>query len=98
MKHRKSQNLIKSDEKLFNVETAFSHQNERVQSISLQDIAPGLDNVKITQKPASVMVHFTRKMPLIFVPTSVKINKEININIIIEGSLLVWVGEMYIQE
>ena len=50
-------------------------------SKSLWDISPGLNKIKRTQKPASVMVltavYSEAKSPLIFIPEGVKINKEI---------------------
>ena len=39
-------NLIFSDEKLFTVEAAFNHRNDRVLLKSLQDIPPGLKKGK----------------------------------------------------
>ena len=75
-------NLIFSNEKLFTVEAALSHRNNRVLSKSLQDIPPGLKKVRITQTPASVMVW------LVFVAKGVKINKEVYINKILKDSLM----------
>ena len=49
-------NLIFSNEKLFTVEAAFNHKNDRVLSKSLQDIPSGLKKARRTQKPAPVMV------------------------------------------
>ena len=72
-------NLIFSDDKLFTVEAAFNHGNDRVLSKSLQDIFPGLKMVRRTQKQASVMVWAAvsaeGEPPLIFVIEGIKINK-----------------------
>ena len=72
--------LIFSDEKLFTVEAAFNHRNDRVLSKSLQDIPPGLKKVRRTQKPASVMVWEAAssegKSSLIFVPKKVKMKNK----------------------
>ena len=91
-------NLIFSDEKLFTVEAAFNHRNDRVLSKSLQDIPPGLEKVRI-QKPPSVIVWAAvsseGKFPLIFVSEGVKINKELYIDKILKDGLMPWTSEMY---
>ena len=93
------QNVIFSDEKLFTVEAAFSHQNDSVLSKSLQDNPPGLGKVERTQWPASVMVWSAVSsegyFPLIFVLKGVKINKEVYIVKILEGGFMPWANEMY---
>ena len=72
--------LIFSDEKLFTVEAAFNHRNDRVLSKSLQDIPPGLKKVRRTQKQASVMVWAAAssegKSSLIFVHKKVKMKNK----------------------
>lgn len=92
-------NIIFSDEKLFTVEAAFNHQNDRVLSKGVQEIPKGVRKIKKTQKPASLMVWAAvsskGRSPLIFVPNGVKINKEVYINQILEGGLIPWTDELY---
>ena len=49
-------NLVFSDEKIFTVEAAFNHQNDRVLSNSLLVIPEGMKTVCRSQKPTSLMV------------------------------------------
>ena len=87
-------NLIFSNEKLFTVEAAFNHRNDRVLSKSLQDIPSGLKKVRRTQNPALVMVWAAAssdgKSPLIFIPKGIKINKKVYIDKILKDGLMPW--------
>lgn len=92
-------NIIFSDEKLFTVEAAFNHQNDRILSQSIEAIPIGAKKVRRTQKPASVMVWAAvsseGKSPLIFVPSGVKINKNLYIRDILEAGLVPWTKKQY---
>ena len=92
-------NLIFSNEKLFTVEAAFNHKNDRVLSKSLQDIPSGLKKVRKTQKSTPVMVWAAAssegKSPLIFVPKGVKINKKVYIDKILKNGLMPWTSGMF---
>ena len=50
------ENVPSSDEKLFTIEQAYNHQNNRILSTSSSTTPEELKYVKRTQKPASVMV------------------------------------------
>ena len=66
-----------------------NHQNDQVLAKTLDLIPANTRKVFTTQKPASVMVLtaiFEKgKSPLVFVPSGVKINKELYIKNILEG-------------
>ena len=83
LKNGTLQNLIFTDEKLFTVQQAHNHQNERVLAKALDSIPANTRKVFRTQKPDSVMVWTAisekGKSPLVFVPSGVKINKKLYI-------------------
>ena len=56
LKNGMLQNLIFTDEKLFTVQQAHSHQNDQVWAKTLDSISANTRKVFRTQKPASVMV------------------------------------------
>ena len=49
-------NLVFSNKKIFTVEAAFNHQNDRVQSKSLLAKPEGMKKIHRSQKPASLIV------------------------------------------
>lgn len=83
--------IVFTDEKLFTVEQAHNHQNDRRWSAT----SPGTSAiVERRQNPASVMVWAgicaSGKTPLIFIDQGVKINKESYQRDILEAELLPW--------
>ena len=76
-------NLVFSDEKIFAVETALNHQNDRVMSKNLLAIPEGMKKVCRSQKSFSLMVWAVvsseGRSPLIFIDSDVKINEEVYI-------------------
>ena len=92
-------NIIFSNEKLFTVEAAFNHQNDRILAQSAEAIPTNARKIRRTQKPASLMVWAAvsslGKSPLIFVPSGVKINKDHYISHILESGLLPWTEKQY---
>ena len=92
-------NLVFSDEKIFTVEAAFNHQNDRVLSKSLLAISEGMKKVCRSQKSASLMVWAAisseGRSPLIFIDGDVKINKELYIREILAGALIPWTNSLY---
>ena len=94
LKNGTLQNLSFTDEKLFTVQQAHNHQNDRVLAKTLNSIPANTKKVFRTQKPASVMVWTAisekGKSSLVFVNSGVKINKELYIKDILEGALIPW--------
>ena len=92
-------NIVFSDEKLFTVQASFNHQNDRVLSRDRQSILEHYRQVYRTQKPASVMVWAavseSGKSPLVFIPQGVKINRDVYIRDILEGSLKPWAMKQF---
>ena len=88
-----------ANEKLFTAEAILNCQNNIVLSKCIQTIPEGLKNITITQKPASLMiwtaVSSKKKSPLNFVPTKVKINSNIYINVIFENGLIPLTKKFY---
>uniref|UniRef100_A0A1I7RU52 DDE_3 domain-containing protein n=1 Tax=Bursaphelenchus xylophilus TaxID=6326 RepID=A0A1I7RU52_BURXY len=83
--------ILFSDEKLFSLEQAQNHQNDRFWSTE----HPGPSAiVERRQKPLSVMVWggicASGKTPLIFVEERVKVNKEVYCRDILESVVLPW--------
>lgn len=83
--------ILFSDEKLFSIEQAHNHQNDRMYYPS----RPGaIAVIPHRQKPESVMVWggicSTGKTPLIFIEKGVKINQEIYKRDILEAVVLPW--------
>ena len=97
--HGTLQNLIFTDEKLFTVQQAHNHQNDRVLAKTLDSIPANTGKVFRIQKPTSVMVWAAiserGESPLVFVPQGVKINKELYIKDILEGALMPWCKSLY---
>ena len=95
-------NIVFSDEKLFTVQQAHNRQNDRVLSKTINSIPVNTGKVLRSQKPASVMVWAAvskrGKSPLVFIPQGVKINKELYVNKILEGSLLPWSKSVFGDE
>jgi len=88
--------IVFTDEKLFTVEQAHNHQNDRIWSAE----APGpLAVVEHRQNPESVMVWggicASGKTPLIFVDQGVKINQEVYRRDILEAVLLPWAQQHF---
>lgn len=92
-------NLVFSDEKLFTVEAAFNHQNDRILAKSMNAIPESMKKVRRSQKPASVMVWAAvsseGRSPLVFIDKGVKINKEVYVKEILEGALVPWTNSLY---
>lgn len=91
--------IVFSDEKLFTVEQAHNHQNDR----SWCREAPGTSAiVERRQNPKSVMVWAgicaSGKTPLIFVDEGVKINQEVYRRDILEARLLPWANAHFGQQ
>lgn len=85
------EHFLFSDEKLFTIEQAHNHQNDRIWSTD----SPGTSAiVERRQNPKSIMVWggicSTGKTPLVFVDAGVKINQEIYRRDILEAVLLPW--------
>lgn len=83
--------ILFTDEKLFTVEQAHNHQNDRIWSAE----APGTSTiVEHRQNPTSVMVWggicASGKTPLVFVDQGVKINQEVYRRDILEAVVLPW--------
>lgn len=74
------ENLVFSDEKLFNVEESLNSQNDRIYAATFEDIPEEMRNVQRFQHPSSVMVWAAvskkGKFRLAFVEPGVKVNKE----------------------
>lgn len=91
--------FIFSDEKLFVLEQSLNSQNDRIYSISFQDLPDDRKYVKRFQKPSSVMVWgaISKRglLPLKFVDPGVKINAEYYKTEILEEILLPALDEMY---
>lgn len=74
------ENLVFSDEKLFNVEETLNNQNNRIYAASFEDIPEEMRSVERFHHPNSVMVWAAiskkGKFQLTFVEPGVKVNKE----------------------
>lgn len=72
--------ILFSDEKIFNVESKWNSQNNRVIGTSVQDLPPGANRMQRTLHPPSVMVwagvSSMGKTGLVFVDQGVKVRKE----------------------
>ena len=92
-------NIVFSDEKVFTVHVSFNHPNNRVLSRGRQSIPEDHRRVYRTQKPASVMVWAavseSGRPPLVFIPQGVKINRDVYIRDILEGSLKPWAQKQF---
>ena len=79
LKNGTLQNLIFTDEKLFTVQQAHNHQNDRVLVKTLNSISANTRKVFRTQKPASVMVWTAisekGKSPLVLYRWGLKLTK-----------------------
>jgi len=88
--------ILFTDEKLFTVEQAHNHQNDRSWSAE----APGTSAiVEQRQNPAAVMVWggicASGKTPLVFVEEGVKINQEVYRRDILEAAVLPWAQQHF---
>lgn len=88
--------ILFTDEKLFTVEQAHNHQNDRIWSAE----APGTSAIiEHRQNPASVMVWggicASGKTPLVFVEQGVKINQEVYRRDILESVVLPWAQQHF---
>ena len=83
-------NLVFSDEKKFDVEQCFSHQNR----VWGRNASVEGRRVSRRQNPTSVMaweaVTATGRSPLVFVPSGVNLNRQRYISDILKGELLPW--------
>lgn len=91
LRRHATQETLFTDEKLFTVEQAHNHQNDRIWSRK----APGTSAiVEHRQNPASVMVWggicASGKTPLVFVDQGVKINKDVYCKEILQDCVLPW--------
>jgi len=100
LKHRAAgqrwERILFTDEKLFTVEQAHNHQNDRYWSAEV----PGTSAiVERRQNPASVMVWAgicaTGKTPLVFVEQGVKINQDVYRRDILEAVVLPWAQQHF---
>ena len=86
--------ILFTDEKLFNVEQTFNHQNDRIWSQSVKEASKKGRYVSRKGHPASVMVWAgvtaTGKTPLIFVDQGVKVNSQNYLNDILVKEVLPW--------
>ncbi len=86
--------MVFSDEKIFTVEQHLNSQNDRIWSSDISSSISAGRRVTRSQKPASLMVwaavSANGKTPLFFVDSSVKVNKEVYREQILEGILLPW--------
>ena len=88
-------NLVFTDKKKFDTQQAVNQKNNRVWASS--SMTEGRI-VTRRQNPQSVMwaaVTATRRSPLLFVPTGVKLNSEWYISDILEGCLLPWAKQHF---
>ena len=80
--------VVFSDEKLFTVEEALNKQNDRILSRTVSSIPEEYRLVKRVQKPSYVMVwagiSAEGRIPLVFVPSGVKINANTYKELILE--------------
>jgi ''Paired box'' domain. len=88
--------ILFTDEKVFTVQQAYNHQNDRSWSAE----APGTSAiVEHRQNPASVMVWggicASGKTPLVFVEQGVKINQEVYRRDILEAVVLPWAQQHF---
>ena len=83
--------ILFTDEKVFTVEQAHNHQNDRIWSPQLPSTSAIVEH---RQNPQSVMVWggicATGKTPLVFVDQGVKINQEVYRRDILEAVVLPW--------
>lgn len=86
--------ILFTDEKLFNIEQSFNHQNDRIWSKSVKEANKSGRYVSRKGHPASVMVWAgvtaTGKTPLIFVDQGVKVNSQNYLNDILVKEVLPW--------
>jgi transposase len=91
--------IVFSDEKLFTIEQAHNHQNDRIWSKKVL-----LDGkiISRSQKPKSLMVWagitYNSKTPLIFIDEGVKVNQEIYQTQILECQMLPWAQKHFGDE
>lgn len=90
---KKLENLIFSDEKLFEVRQTHNSKNDVVYALKIEDIPEKSRTVQRFQKSSSVMVwgavSKTAKLPLVFVEKGVKINANFYLTEILEAELKV---------
>jgi len=88
-----------SDEKVFTVEQHLNPQNDRIWSPDVSSAILAGRRVTRSQKPASLMVWVAvsanGKTPLFFVDPSVKVNKDVYREQILEGVLLPWSKQQF---
>lgn len=91
--------MLFSDEKLFTIESAFNHQNDRTWSQNPPEKESRIVSRQI--KPKSVMVWgavgYNAKIPLVFVEKGVKLNAEVYCHLL-EENFLPWARQHYGDE
>lgn len=89
-----TQDIVFTDEKLFNIEQTFNRQNDRILASSVQDANQNGRNVSRSGHPQQVMVFAgitgTGKTDLIFVDPGVKINAQVYLDDILKKHVLPW--------
>lgn len=89
--NKQHEKIVFSDEKIFTVERAHNHQNDRIWSTKL----PGQSaTIERRQRPKYVMVWAgitaSGKTPLVFIDLGVKINQEVYQKTVLEKALVPW--------
>ncbi|CAM4936437.1 unnamed protein product [Rotaria socialis] len=91
--------IVFSDEKLFIVEQKYNRQNDRIYSLSIEDIPENIRTVQRFQNPRSTMVwsavSYNGKIPLKFVEQGVKINAKHYQNEILTSTLMPNISTLY---
>ena len=92
-------NLVFTDKKKFDIQQAVNQKNDRVwasSSTTEERIVTRCQNLQSLMVWAAVTT--TRRSPLLFVPTGVKLNSERYISDILEGCLLHWAEQHFKDE
>jgi transposase len=83
--------IIFSDEKMWTLQESYNAQNDRIYSVSIQDIPQNVRTVQRYQNTSAVMVwgavSHNGKLPLIFIEKGVKINSRYYQKEILDGHL-----------
>lgn len=91
--------VIFSDEKMFQLQDSHNQQNDRVYGVSLRDIPVDKLAVQRFQSASAVMVWGAisprGKLPLLFIDRGVKINQEYYIQNVLKGHLLEHARKLY---
>ena len=85
--------FIWSDEKISMVEPEVNTQNDRVLTTGSDSVVPSIRTAYSRQMPAGVMVWAAvasagQKSPLVFILEDVKVNTQVNLNLLRDHSLL----------